>query len=226
MAANLLLEENKPDRVESLWQALSVFYRYPSPWVITITMVAVWVWRATLGPVTWIDMVLGLGVIAFWPFQEWLIHVFILHFKPRTILGRRIDMHVAEKHRKHHTAPWVLSDVFVPIRTLLTVVLLGLPAFVFVWTRVFDLVLAVSILAVFSAFGLIYEWIHYLVHTGWKPRTKLYKQLWQHHRWHHFKNENYWYGVTRLEGDWLLGTAPDATEVPTSPTAKNLDARE
>ena len=188
-------------------------------------MVIAWGARVAVGSISWWDLAIALGIIAFWPIQEWLIHVFILHFRPRTILGRSVDLHVAEKHRLHHTAPWVLSDVFVPIRTLLRVLFLGLPAFVLVWSIFLPLSIGLTGVAVFATFGLVYEWIHYLVHTGWKPRSKWYRKLWQHHRWHHFKNENYWYGVSRLEGDMLLGTAPDSSEVETSPTARNLDGR-
>ncbi len=215
----------KPVKIDSLSDAVRLFFEFQSPRLILATMVLAWVARIALGSVSWWDLAIGLGLIAFWPFQEWLIHVFILHFRPRTVFGHTIDLHVAHKHRVHHTAPWVLSDTFVPIRTLLQIVFLGLPLFIVAWSLVLPLSVGLTGVAVFATFGLVYEWIHYLVHTGWKPRSKWYRKLWQHHRWHHFKNENYWYGVTRLEGDMLLGTAPDSSEVETSPTARNLDGR-
>ena len=38
----------------------------------------------------------------------------------------------------------------------------------------------------------------------------------------HFKNENYWFGVTRLRGDRLLRTGPDPATVELSPTCREL----
>jgi hypothetical protein len=67
-----------------------------------------------------------------------------------------------------------------------------------------------------------YELIHFLIHTRVQPRTALYRTLWRNHRLHHFKSEHYWYGVTRIEGDWLLGTAPVAKDVTTSSTCRAL----
>jgi hypothetical protein len=46
--------------------------------------------------------------------------------------------------------------------------------------------------------------------------------LWRYHRLHHFKNEHYWQGVTMHLGDRVLGTLPDHTKVPTSPTCRTL----
>ncbi|MFU8803704.1 MAG: sterol desaturase family protein [Bradymonadaceae bacterium] len=70
--------------------------------------------------------------------------------------------------------------------------------------------------------SLIYEWTHFLVHTNDRPKTAFYRRLWQSHRLHHFKNENYRYGVSMLSGDRLLGTQPDHHEVETSPTCRTL----
>lgn len=68
-----------------------------------------------------------------------------------------------------------------------------------------------------------YEWVHYLVHTDYKPRTRLYKAVWRNHRQHHFKNEHYWFSVTTSGiSDRVLRTYPDPAAVETSPTAKNL----
>ena len=56
-----------------------------------------------------------------------------------------------------------------------------------------------------------------------RGRGRWYARLWLNHRLHHFKNEHYWYGVTMLSGDRLLGTAPARDAVPTSRTARMLD---
>ena len=36
----------------------------------------------------------------------------------------------------------------------------------------------------------VYEWIHFLIHTAYRPRTSVYKAIWRNHRLHHFKNEH------------------------------------
>ena len=70
--------------------------------------------------------------------------------------------------------------------------------------------------------GFAYEWIHYLTHTAYRPRTRLYRHLWRLHRLHHFKNEHYWQGVTTHLADRVLGTLPDHHKVPTSATCRTL----
>ena len=68
-----------------------------------------------------------------------------------------------------------------------------------------------------------YEWTHYVIHSDYKPRTRLYKAVWRNHRLHHYKNEHYWFTVTSTAtADRLFGTYPDPGEVKASPTAKNL----
>ncbi len=67
-----------------------------------------------------------------------------------------------------------------------------------------------------------YEWVHLLAHTHVVPKTALYRRLWRNHRLHHFKNEHYWFGVTMLAGDRILGTAPDPKAVQTSSTCRSL----
>jgi sterol desaturase/sphingolipid hydroxylase (fatty acid hydroxylase superfamily) len=70
-----------------------------------------------------------------------------------------------------------------------------------------------------------YEWCHYLIHTDYKPKTRIYKVIWRHHRLHHYKNEHYWFTVVSANtADRVLRTSPDPATVPTSPTAKNLHA--
>jgi hypothetical protein len=69
----------------------------------------------------------------------------------------------------------------------------------------------------------VYEWMHYLIHTAYRPRTRLYRAVWRNHRLHHFKNEHYWHGITNTFADRVLGTLPDHGDVPKSNTARTLD---
>ena len=67
-----------------------------------------------------------------------------------------------------------------------------------------------------------YEWIHFLIHTSYVPRSRWYKRVWRNHRLHHFKNERYWHGITNTISDTVLGTNPDQREIERSPTARAI----
>ncbi len=165
------------------------------------------------------DLVPLLGTLLYWPLQEWLIHVFILHWRPRQVAGVTLDFAVPRAHRAHHADPWRLDLIFIPLRSFLY----SLPILVGLWLLITpSLPLALTGLCGFLLLTLHYEWIHFLVHTRVWPRTRLYQRLWRNHRLHHFRNENYWYGVTMLTGDRLLGTSPPAAQVAVSPTARTL----
>jgi hypothetical protein len=81
-----------------------------------------------------------------------------------------------------------------------------------------------ALLATGALQSLVYEWIHFLVHTDYKPRSAAYRRLYVGHRLHHYRNENYWYGVTRRFGDTVLRTDPAKDDVPLSPTCLSLPA--
>ena len=52
-----------------------------------------------------------------WPLQEWLIHVFILHAKPKRIGRFTFDGRVPRKHRAHHRDPWNYDLLFIPFHS-------------------------------------------------------------------------------------------------------------
>jgi hypothetical protein len=166
---------------------------------------------------------IALALLALWPVYEWLIHVFILHYKPVRMGGRTFDFATPRKHRAHHRDPWRLDLVLIPTR-----VYLWAPAVTFgvAFALAPSTARAATGLLVYFALSLHYEWVHFLVHTRYRPRTRVYQRLWRNHRLHHFKNEHYWYGVTMLGGDRLLGTAADRAAVPTSPTCRTLGQEE
>jgi hypothetical protein len=195
------------------------FWRFWSPRLLAVWVVASLGVRAALGAPAPADAFVALAVLVWWPLNEWLIHVLILHYRPRTAFGRTLDFRVPWLHRAHHRDPWRLDLVLIPLRVyLLTPLVVGLAAALGgvasapLWTGLF----------VYFLLSLHYEWVHFLVHTRYRPRSACYRRLWRNHRLHHFKNEHYWFGVTMLSGDRLLGTAPDWREAPTSPTARTL----
>ncbi len=214
----------RPDNLKtpdpSLSQVILVFLQYRSPQLllaVTTLCIGLRVW---LGHFSYWDLAVIAGALLLQPFIEWLIHVFILHFRPRTILGLNIDLHAAQKHRAHHRSPWQLDLVFIPLQTGF----IGLAVLAVVYYLLMpspELFMTGMSWAVLMA--LSYEWIHYLTHTSYRPRTAFYRRRWQLHRLHHFKNEHYWMGVTGHLGDQVLGTLPaKPTDVPTSTTVRTL----
>lgn len=201
--------------------ALGVFLRHASPAILAVLLVAAASARLALGNFGWADLLPGLAVLLVWPFEEWLIHVFLLHAKPFTVLGRRFDLALARKHRRHHAEPTDLSILFIPLASYLY----SLPLIALFWWAVTPrLELALSGAVFHVALGLRYEWVHFLIHTRYRPRTWWFRRLWRNHRLHHFRNELHWYGVTMLSADRVLGTAGDEQSVPLSQTARTLSA--
>jgi hypothetical protein len=209
------------DLPETRSELVREFVRHWSPRILIALAVGCVGARLALGGFGWVDALIAAALVGFWPVQEWLIHVFILHYRPVRVLGRRLDFSVAIKHRRHHADPWDVDLIFIPLEVYVFVPAL-IAALMFGAISRVDWVF--TFLAVYFVFSLHYEWVHYLVHTRYRPTSRFYARLWQNHRLHHFKNEHYWFGVTMLGGDRLLRTAPDRDAVETSPTCRNLDA--
>lgn len=199
------------------------FVRHPSPWMIAAVFVAALVARIAVGDWQLTDALVPLIVVATFPVTEWIIHVTVLHWRPRHLGPVTIDSELARKHRAHHTDPRDTPLVFIPPKsltlTIVALVAIGLLAFP-------RLGLGLTFLLTITTLGLLYEWTHYLIHTDYKPKHALYRAIWRNHRHHHYKNEHYWFTVTTSgTADRLLGTAPDPATVPTSPTARHLHAQ-
>lgn len=204
----------------TLTGAVREFVRHPSPWIIGTLLVGAGAARVVLGTWTWADALVPVVMLAGFPVLEWIIHVFILHWRPKRVAGLTIDPLLARKHRAHHGDPRNIPLDFIPapvfvwlVPLLLAIALLGFPR----------PELGLTFLIVLSLLGLGYEWTHFLIHTDYKPKTALYKATWRHHRNHHYRNEHYWFTVTTSgTADVVFGTEPDPEAVEKSPTAKRL----
>jgi sterol desaturase/sphingolipid hydroxylase (fatty acid hydroxylase superfamily) len=201
-----------------LRSAARAFFSRSSPVIISVVLLAALAGRLYVGSYSWWDLLPPAVVLCAQPFTEWLIHVFILHFKPREVAGRRFDPLVSRKHRAHHRDPKDLGLVFIPLPTL--VGLLAGTAAVFLVP--FSLPRGLSGLTGAFAMTLSYEWVHYLIHSAYRPRHRLFRYVWRAHRNHHFRNEHFWFGVTMHLADHVLGTFPDKSEVELSSTARTL----
>ena len=206
-------------KLRGLADAARLFFANGNAWILCAAVVITATARAQIGSFTGWDLLLAGLLVALQPFQEWLIHVHILHWQPKSVLGIWVDPELCRKHRDHHRDPWHLDDVFIPRRSLLALI----PLHVGLWWVIAPskALMATGLLVTFTI-GLLYEWTHFLIHTTYKPRSRLYKRLFRYHRLHHFKNEKYWFGVTMHTGDHLMRTMPTPRKVPTSPTARDI----
>jgi hypothetical protein len=212
------VEPGPTRRARTLGEAFPIFASHLSPLLIMAITAVVVVARIAVGDWRWQQLLIVAAVFAVQPFVEWTTHVWILHAKPRRLLGREVDLYVAKKHRRHHADPRNLEILAMPIPGLITFSLVT-TGVALLMSNVAD---RLTLGATAAVLMLGYEWIHFLIHTDYKPRSAAYRKLYQGHRLHHFRNENYWYGVSRRFGDQVLGTNPSKEQVPLSPTVKAL----
>ncbi|GAT06546.1 sterol desaturase family protein [Mycolicibacterium fortuitum] len=206
----------------TLGDAAREFVRHPSPWMIGFALILSLAARCAAGDWQLTDALVPVAMLTAFPFFEWIVHVFVLHWKPRRFGRVTLDSVLARDHRLHHMDPRDVPLIFIPWRALLWI----LPAAVAVALLAFPRpALGLTFLSFLTVLGLCYEWCHYLIHSDYKPKTRAYRSIWRNHRQHHYKNEHYWFTVTTSgTADRALRTHPDPTAVPTSPTAKNLHA--
>jgi sterol desaturase/sphingolipid hydroxylase (fatty acid hydroxylase superfamily) len=209
---------------QSLGQAWSAFWRHPSPWLIGTFLAGSIGYRATRLEFSWAELVVPVALVVLFPVIEWVVHVVILHWRPRRVGGVPVDSLLSRKHREHHADPRQLPLVFIPWQVELWL----LPAYVVLALVAFPGATAgASFLVSVGALMFGYEWVHYLVHSDYRPRTRAFRAVWRNHRLHHYKNEHYWFTVTSSgTADRLFGTYPETSTVQTSKTVRDLHALE
>jgi hypothetical protein len=175
--------------------------------------------RTAMGPFGRGDAVILVALPFYWAFQEYVLHRIVLHLEPFSIGRLRVDPYFARKHREHHANPWSLPEIFLPLR----IVVVAMAVNVLLWYLATPTAaLAWTGIAGIAAMSLVYEWIHYLTHTPYRPRSRYYTNICLSHRRHHFKNEHYWFGFVMPLVDVIFRTAPDYRAVETSPTCRSL----
>ena len=199
-----------------VWRA---FFSQSSPRVLTSLVLATFAVRMIVGAGSWgwADLlVLLVTALAVGP-VEWILHKHLLHAEPDSWPSRKLG--TGGGHRRHHLDPpaieWLLlrgTDA----RQYAVAIGMTTAAWSFVAVSLFGLlvggqaVLAPMITAVLAAFAALwhYELTHLLVHTNYRPKTRYYRTRARHHRRHHFRNENYWLGITSSLGDRIFHTLP------------------
>jgi hypothetical protein len=158
---------------------------------------------------------------AFFYFSEYGTHRFLFHAPPsRVPFIRRLQHRL---HYDHHVEPHRLDLLFLPLWyvlpnflavTLIARWLLG------GWSMVMPLVLG-AMLAL-----LHYEWVHYIAHIPYRPRTGVGRWMKKYHLWHHYKNEHFWFGVSNPAMDLIYRTYRTPGETVRSTTARILHSEE
>lgn len=203
----------------TMGQALKVFLTHPSPLILFVLTLTFSGLRIQAGNWSWYDLVAPVTILLFWPVMEWLIHVYMLHYKPVTIFGRKIDFLLPQTHREHHVTPWDLKRVFIPLHVfpLVAPLLIG-----GAWLISPTLELMYGGLAFYFLLALNYEFSHYLAHIRWCPPLEYYRRRVRLHRAHHFRNENLWWGVSMGMGDVLFGSAPAIEDTDRTGSTHNI----
>lgn len=168
----------------TLPDAVRLFCKHPSPWMIGATLAAALAARIAVGDWQLTDALVSASMVMVFPFVEWAIHVFILHWRPRRIGKLTVDPLLACKHRQHHADPRIPALVFIPAKALPWILAGAVAIAVLAFPRIG---LGLTFLTSAMALGLGYEWTHHLIHTDYKPKTSAYHAIWRNHRLHHFK---------------------------------------
>lgn len=207
-----------------IWRFL---FTRPSARVLAVSITVLATARVLVGDFGRGDAIAIVVTLAITGTVEWVIHKYLLHAPLDSWTTRKLG--TGTGHHRHHLDPtdveWLLlggldAAVFVTMFGFVTAA----------WSMPLMWVTGSSVTGGFftawllTAIGLLhYEFVHLMVHTRYRPRTRFYRGLARHHRLHHFRNEHYWLGVTSNTGDRLLRTLPKRKiDVPLSDTARTL----
>lgn len=195
------------------------FFTFPDITIMLVLFIPLMIYTLlnTLYIGTWIAFVIGMATYAI---SEYVIHRFLFHMKTPT--NPFLLKMIKRLHFDHHVDPTNLKLLFLPIW-------FSLPGFL-IFSTIFYLItsnlqLTTAYLAGIVVYFMYYEWKHYIAHKPIHPRTEMGRKIKKAHLWHHFKNENYWFGVTHMSIDKTFGTYKDQKSVEKSETARNLERR-
>jgi hypothetical protein len=156
-------------------------------------------------------LVLGAGLFFV---SEYGFHRYAFHAPP----GRGLILKLQRRlHYDHHVDPARLDLLFLPLWFVIPNLAVTAAAAWLVWP---SWAAVGALLAGTSAAILYYEWVHYVAHIPYRPRTRWGRWVKKYHLWHHFKNEGYWFGVTNPAGDLVMRSYRRVDEVGASGTTR------
>ncbi|RYY29856.1 MAG: fatty acid hydroxylase [Chitinophagaceae bacterium] len=149
-----------------------------------------------------------------WTLFEYIMHRFIFHFMAEDARAAKIIYLI---HGNHHEYPRDKERLFMP----------PLPSLILA-SAIFSVLYLLGYIVnaerfVFSFFGgfvfgyLLYGSMHYAIHA-FKPPFKWMKPLWRNHHLHHYKSDDYGFGVSTTLWDRVFGTMfrPDEASTETN----------
>jgi 4-hydroxysphinganine ceramide fatty acyl 2-hydroxylase len=148
-----------------------------------------------------------LGALMFYA-SEYGMHRFAFHAPPLAWPPARKLQH--RLHYDHHVEPSRLDLLFLPIWFLVP----NLAVATCLFALLFGGEASLSALFGMMLANLHYEWVHYVAHIPYQPRTRFGRWIKQYHLRHHFISEKHWFGVSNPTLDGVFGTfqGPDAAE--------------
>jgi sterol desaturase/sphingolipid hydroxylase (fatty acid hydroxylase superfamily) len=148
--------------------------------------------------------------------SEYSWHRFAFHAPPSPWRWLRKMQH--RLHYDHHAEPNRLDLLFLPLWFLVpTLIVNGALVYLVLGGGRLPSVLLGITLAI-----LHYEWVHYLAHIPYQPRTSFGRWMKQYHLRHHFISEKHWFGVSNPSLDILYGTYRAPKDVERSATTRKL----
>ena len=158
----------------------------------------------------------AIGALVFFG-SEYTTHRFMFHAPPqRNAFVLKLQHRL---HYDHHVTPDELGLLFLPVWFVLPVASLTFAIF-FAITRDLSVSAAMLLGAVLGLF--YYEWVHYVAHIPFVPKTRFGRWIKKYHLWHHFKNERMWFGVTNPSMDFVGRSYARVDEVERSGSTRVL----
>lgn len=153
----------------------------------------------------WEYWYLALLWLALTPFIEYFTHKYVLHMpQPQEAEKHRLWAFVADRvHYLHHQDPKKVEHIFAEIWMTLPALAVDLVLF---WLISWDLQKMAVLTTALLGYFLVYEWTHFIAHfDGYTPKNAYGRFLKKYHLWHHYKNEEFWYGITSPIADLIFG---------------------
>ena len=157
----------------------------------------------------------ALGALLFY-LSEYGMHRFAFHAPPAPWAFARKLQH--RLHYDHHVDPRRLDLLFLPL-----------------WFLVPNLAVTAALIRAILGAGAVaptlvgvmlailhYEWVHYVAHIPYEPRTAWGRWIKQYHLRHHYLTEKAGFGVSNPSLDLIFGTYLDPSRNEKSATVRKL----
>ena len=193
---------------------VTTFLKHGSNGFLCMGVVAIVVFSLLGGPALLLIWAL-VGALLFY-LSEYTTHRFAFHAPPAPWQWLLRMQH--RLHYDHHVEPSRLDLLFLPLWFLAPVLaLIGALAYLVLGATPVPSVLLGTLLAL-----LHYEWVHYVAHIPYQPRTAFGRWMKQYHLRHHFISEKLWFGVSNPSLDVLYRTYRAPKDVEKSATVRKL----